>query len=363
MNLTETLRATPWLHPLNDVAALDDLLATLHPTWALGRIKARVLAIHDETPDVKTFVLRANRQWPGHRAGQHVGVDVAIDGVRHQRRYSVSSAPGAGRSFAITVKRQTGGGVSSWLHERLRVGDVVAIDPPAGDFVLPNPLPTRLVMVSAGSGITPLMAMLRVLARRPTRVEVAFVHVSRGPAIFERELRALAAATSWLALRLHDTTRAGRFDPATVAELAPDRQDEPALLCGPPAFMRACRAAWRGRADLLRTESFGGFVAGGQAETCHDRPPSTPPATGATITCARTERSFTSDASVPLLVAAERAGLAPRYGCRMGICRTCRCVKLAGTVENALTGAVSSRPGERIQLCISRARGDVTLDL
>lgn len=359
MQLIQTL-ATPWLHPLNDVAAIDDLLALVHPTWALGRIKARLAAIADETDDTKTFTLHANRRWPGHRAGQHVGVTVEIDGVRHQRRYSVSSAPSARPSFAITVKRRADGVVSRWMHDRLRVGDVLAIDPPAGDFVLPSPLPARLVMISAGSGITPLMAMLRTLARRPTRVEVAFVHASRGPAIFERELRAMAAATSWLALHLHDTTHTGRFDPATIAELVPNPAQHPALLCGPASFMRACRAAWRDPAHPPRTESFGGLSEA-------DRPATGPAGDGtspaARITCTRTERSFTSDWSVPLLVAAERAGLAPRFGCRMGICKSCRCVKLAGTVENAVTGAVSSRPGESIQLCISRARGDVTLDL
>ena len=71
---------SPWLRPFNDVAAIDDLLAQLHPTWSLGRIKARVLAVVDETPDTKTFVLRPNRNWPGFRAGQHVGVEVEIDG-------------------------------------------------------------------------------------------------------------------------------------------------------------------------------------------------------------------------------------------------------------------------------------------
>lgn len=353
MHFGETLRTATWLHPLNDVAAIDDVLAMLHPTWALGRIKARVAAIRDEAADVKTFVLRANRRWPGHRAGQHVGVDVEIDGVRHQRRYSVASAPDGGRTFAITVKRQPGGIASSSLHERLRVGDVLAIDPPAGDFVLPNPLPTRLLMLSAGSGITPLIAMVRALARRPTRVEVAFVHVSRGSALFGAELRALAAETSWLALHLHDTTRDGRFDPRSIATLVPDWTTRPALLCGPTSFMDACRTEWRGHESLVHTESFGGHPSVRQNDAT----------TSATVTCTRSERSFTADAALPLLVAAEHAGLSPRFGCRMGICRSCLCRKLAGTVENALTGAVSSTPGERIRLCVSRARGDVTLDL
>src|SRR6185436_20610932 len=100
------LWSTPWLHPLNDVAAIDDFLAQLHPTWSLGRIKARVLQVVHETPDTKTFVLRPNRNWRGFRAGQHVGVEVEIAGVRYQRRYSCSSAPSARRRGAITGKRQ-----------------------------------------------------------------------------------------------------------------------------------------------------------------------------------------------------------------------------------------------------------------
>jgi ferredoxin len=81
------------------------------------------------------------------------------------------------------------------------------------------------------------------------------------------------------------------------------------------------------------------------------------------VRCARSERLFSAATDVPLLVAAEQAGLQPRYGCRMGICHTCSCVKRTGTVENVLTGEISSEPGERIQLCISRPRTDLTLEL
>src|ERR1043165_8976177 len=106
MQLATTLWTSPLLHPLNDVTAIDDLLAQLHPTWSLGRIKARVGAILVETADTKTFVLRPNRNWTGHRAGQHVGVEVEVDGIRRQRRYSISSAPSPYRRLAITVNRQ-----------------------------------------------------------------------------------------------------------------------------------------------------------------------------------------------------------------------------------------------------------------
>ncbi len=134
----------------------------------------------------------------------------------------------------------------------------------------------------------------------------------------------------------------------------PDWRERPTWLCGPASFMAACRAQWEtaGLADRLHLESFGVVPQ-----------PSSEPVTATEIRCARSERVFTSDGSTPLLVAAEQGGLRPRYGCRMGICHTCSCVKTSGTVENLRTGEISSEPGERIQLCISRARTDCTLEL
>jgi ferredoxin-NADP reductase len=353
---TAAIWDSPWFRPFNDVAALDDLLGQLHPTWSLGRIRARVVGIRDETPDTKTFTLRPNRRWPGFRPGQHVGLEIDIAGVRHRRRYTIASAPGRERRLAVTVKRQPGGLVSGWLHDRVAVGDVVTLAPPDGDFVLPRPLPTRILLLSAGSGITPMMAFVRDLARRSTRTEVAFVHVTRDPAhvICGGELRSLAAEWSPLSLHVHASTRDGRFDPDTLAHAVPDWRERLAWLCGPPSFMAAMAPAWHdaGIASRLRTESFGAHqvlaaTAGSVSE----------------IRCARSERVFTTDGSTPLLVAAEHGGLRPRYGCRMGICHTCSCVKVAGTVENLRTGEISSEPGERIQLCITRARGDCTLAL
>jgi stearoyl-CoA 9-desaturase NADPH oxidoreductase len=357
MPTSAAMWTSPWLRPFNDLAAIDDLLAQMHPTWSLGRIKARVLRITDETVDTKTFVLRPNRRWPGHRAGQHVGIEVDIAGVRHQRRYSLSSAPGRERAITITVKRQPSGKVSGWLHDHVGVGDVLTLGAPSGDFVLPSPLPTRLLFLSAGSGITPMMAMLRDLGRRSIRTEVAFVHVTRDAAstIFGRELHALAARSAGLALHVHATASAGRFDVATLDRLVPDWRERPTWLCGPATFMTACRAHWdaAGVASQLRLESFGVLPP----------PPSATSATASEIRCTRSERVFTTDGSSPLLVAAEHGGLRPRYGCRMGICHTCTCVKQSGTVENLRTGEISSEPGERIQLCISRARTDCTLEL
>jgi ferredoxin-NADP reductase len=357
MTLATTILRSPWLRPLNDVDAIDDLLSVVHPTWALGRIKARVRRVIAETAEAKTFVLHANRRWPGFTAGQHVGIVAEIDGVRCERRYSISCAPNDGRTLTITVKRQTGGLVSSWLHEEIAAGDVLELTPPAGDFVLPNPLPSSILMLSAGSGITPLMSMLRTLATAAGAASVRFVHVTRDreATIFGHELRALAASSPWLDLHVHDSTRDGRFDASSLARVCPDWADRTTLLCGPAAFMAARRVEWAaaGIEERLATESFGAGIG----------LPSTAEASIAEVRCVKSERLFTTDGTTPLLVAAERAGLRPRYGCRMGICHTCTCVLRSGAVENLRTGEIVREPGAHVQLCIGRARGDVTLDL
>jgi len=346
---------THWLRPFSDVSALDDLLSRIHPTWALGRVKARVAAVIRETPDTRTFVLQPNRNWPGSVAGQCVQVTVEIEGVRHQRTYSLSSDPARSRRIAVTVKRQPGGRVSNWMHDHLQVGNVVELGRPAGTFVLPDPAPDRLLLVSAGSGITPLMAMLRDLHRRAYAGDVVFVHASRtrADAIFGEELAALAARWPALTLHVHSSSESGRLDATALAALVPDHTARHMMLCGPEAFMEAIRAHWqaRGLDHLVQVEHFG----------IPRR--ATAPGDPVEVHCLRSERTFRADGNDPLLLEAERAGLRPRHGCRVGICHTCQCLKQSGTVENLLTGRVSSEPNERIQLCISRARSDVTLAL
>ena len=349
------LLGSRWLRPLNDLVAVDDLLAQVHPIWSLGRIKARVMEIRQETPDVRSFVLRPNRRWPGFAAGQHVSVAIEIRGVRHHRTYSLSSAP-ADRFLRLTVKRHADGRVSNALHDQLGVGDVVELSPPAGDFVLPKALPEKLLLLSAGSGITPVMSMLRDLHHRAPDCDVVFVHVCRTPAdaIFAAELRALTASMPALRLAIHSTAERGRLDGDGIASLAPDRAERQAWLCGPTSFLEMVQARWEaeGLADHLACERFSGPVLRPSAAGVPVR-----------VQATRSGRAFTTTGERSLLAEAETAGLAPKHGCRIGICRTCRCRMTSGTVENLRTGELSSEPGQLIQLCVSAARSDLELEL
>jgi ferredoxin-NADP reductase len=348
-----------WLHRLNEAVAAGGRRSAPHPTFPARQVSAQLAGVILEARNVRTFVLRPERRWPGFRPGQHVVVEVEIDGVRHHRAYSLSGVPGD-RRIMLTVKRQPDGKVSNWLHRCLRIGDRLKLNGPAGKFALPAMHTGKLLMLSAGSGITPLMSMLRDLhaqrGRGDSGEEIAFVHSCREPAeaIFGAELRNMAAAWPSLHLTMHYTRDRGRLDVAALRQLVANFAEYRTLACGPPGFMHMVMDHWRacGLQDRLQVESFGRL-----------EPRGAPAVAGANaVRCIRSEKMFAA-AGGPLLAEAERAGLSPRYGCRIGICRSCQCRKLSGTVQNLLSGALSSAPDETIQLCISVARSGLSLDL
>lgn len=338
---------------------LDGFLEQVRPTWARREPRAEVVRVDRSTLDSVTLSLRPNQAWRGFRAGQFVQVAVEIDGVRRTRCYSPASA--AGRSgVELTVKSHPKGLVSNFLVERARPGMFVGLSEADGDFRLPAKRPYRILLISGGSGITPVMSMLRTLCAEGHTGAVAFLHYAPDPehAIYRRELEEIAAAHSNVLLARSYTRAAGlgeldgHFDPAQLARAVPDFELAETFACGPPQLLDAVRETWRGGLERrLHVESF--------------VPPSLAPPSGiaeGTVHFAgsglRVENSGAS-----LLEQAESAGIEAEHGCRMGICRTCSCRKRAGVVRSLLNGQVSSSEEEEIQLCISAPVGDVVLEL
>lgn len=341
--------------------SLRPIMRRLFPQLALatrpGLVRARVLEVVTETPDTRTFVLRPGLGWRRHRAGQYTMIEVEIDGVRVRRCYSLSSAP-FNPQLAITVKRVPGGRVSSWLHQHVRAGDVVHLGPATGSFVLPVATPKKILLLSGGSGITPVMSILGELAAQCAIRDVVFVHHarSRSDIVFRQELAAIARRHLGLRAVFHlddDPAGPGRFDETQLARVVPDFAKRATFLCGPGGMMARVEAMWTraGCADRLQRECFGA---------------PTPPATSDQIVrvrLSRTDRTIAAGGAGTLLEQLERAGERPASGCRMGICQTCKCRKQRGTVLNLVTGALSSEPDQDIQLCISVARSDLELSL
>lgn len=332
----------------------------LAPLHAGDQCRARIEAIVDETPDTKTFVLKPNHRFGGHRAGQYVSVEVQVDGVRTSRCYSLSSAPDAGR-LTITVRRVPDGRVSAWLHDHARVGDVLTLGPATGDFVLPAERPAKLLFLSGGSGITPLMSMARTLAAQDDLRDVVWLHYARSAkdVIFGAELAQMAQKHVGLrlVLCLDDAPGASRgFDEQAFAQLVPDFTTRASFLCGPGPMMERVTAVFEaaGASGQLQREAFVPAIA-----TARSVAPGEP----VEVKLLRSERAVVARGAGSLLEQLERAGERPPSGCRVGICHTCKCTKQSGTVENLITGVISSAPDEEIQLCISKPHSDLALDL
>lgn len=356
---TQTLTQGLWDRALR--SPLVDLLTGPHgvdrytelvaPTWTRADARAEVLAVRRETSRSVTLTVKPNQAFTGHRAGQHINVTVEIGGRRRTRPYSPANAEGAAH-LELTIGRHDGGLVSTFLNEHARPGMVVGLDSVGGDFTLPGgppaTLPRRILFVSGGSGITPVMSMLRTLRAARFDGELAFVHYARSAreACYRAELDAMPDVRV-----LHGYTREtagsdldGRFGPdhLAAAMAGPDA----VFVCGPPELVEAVRA----HCPNVASESF--------------VPPTLAPAEASGGLVAFTDSSVAvADDGRPLLEQAEAAGLKPESGCRMGICHSCTRRKTRGAVKNLITGAVSSADEEDVQLCVSAPVGDVDIAL
>ena len=342
-------------------AGIDGYLEQVRPTWSRRDCRAEITASRRESPDSITLNLRANRAWKGFRAGQFLQIGVEIDGVRRSRCYSPSSPAGRARDLELTVKAHPEGLVSNFLIEQARPGMTLALDQADGDFHLPDRRPERLLLISGGSGITPVMSMLRTLCAEDHSGPITFIHFAPDPerGIYRAELERIAAERLNVRL-LRSYTQApgegeldGHFDPTLLARAEPEYRSFETFACGPPALLDSVRELWaaEGLESRLHVESF--------------VPPTLLPESGVpggSIHFADSDiRLENSGAS--LLEQAEGAGLTPETGCRMGICHTCTCRKAAGTVKNLATGEVSSGEDEEIQICVSAPLGDVVVEL
>src|SRR3954452_16259613 len=158
----------------------DDYLELINPLWSTQELRGRIERIVRETPDAVTILIRPGYEWPGHQAGQYLRIGVIVDGVHHWRAYSLTTDPGHPEGLiGITPKLVEAGKVTPYLVHQARPGDIVRLGGVEGDFVLPDPPPEKLLFISAGSGITPIMSMLRSLDRRDELTDVVQVHSDR----------------------------------------------------------------------------------------------------------------------------------------------------------------------------------------
>ncbi|WP_019631904.1 ferredoxin reductase [Actinomadura atramentaria] len=332
----------------------EDYLGLVNPLWSTAEPRGRIEAIRHEAPGVATLEIKPGVEWAGHRAGQWLKIGVDVDGVRHWRTFSLSAPPRRDGRLAITVKANPDGVVSRHLVTEARPGTIVRLAAAEGEFVLPHPRPNKILFLAAGSGITPVMAMLRDLAATGLWPDTVVVYSSRTPedAIFGAELRALAARVPALTLHERHTAADGRLKPADLADLCPDWRDRATWACGPADMLDDVEAHWRdaGAEDRLRVERFRPVLLGAGGE-------------GGRVTFRTSGIEVDADGSTSLLDAGENAGALLPSGCRMGICYSCVGRLCSGQVRDLRTGEVHGEEGHLVQTCVSAAAGPVELEL
>ena len=348
--LRDRVLRSPLLNALTGPHGVDGYTELVDPAWTRRAARATVVEVRRTTPRSITLTLSPNelgvRTFADFRAGQFVTVTVEVDGRRRSRCYSPANAEGSAL-IELTIGRHDDGLVSRHLYDHARPGMVVELGELGGDFTLPAVPAGRILFVSGGSGITPVMSMLRTLVRSGDVPEIAFVHYARTPAeaVYADELAGLTGVRV-----LHGYTRSGAGDleghvrPAHLDAAMPD--PDAVYVCGPQALVDAVRAHHPG----ALSESF--------------VPPvfSVPETSGGQVRFADSDIAVTDDGR-PLLEQAEAAGLRPENGCRMGICHTCTRRKTSGAVKNLTTGVVSTTDDEDVQICVSVPLGDVELAL
>jgi ferredoxin-NADP reductase len=342
-------RLTTPLHP-------DDYLSLINPLWTARELRGRIEQVIRETDDAATVVIRPGWGWRwDHRPGQYVGIGLQVGGKFHWRSYSISSPPvRRGRTLSITVRAMPEGFLSSHLVNGCEPGTIVRLAAPEGDFVLPDPPPAKVLFLVGGSGITPVMAMLRMLDRRGTMPDAVLHYSSTTPErmIFRNELQALTDRHESLTLIERHTDLDGMLELADLDRVVPDWRSREAWACGPGPMLDAAEEHWEraGLEDDLHLERFTLELGGDGGE-------------GGTITFQNTGKTVEVDGATTCLEAGESVGVGMPYGCRMGICHTCTLTLVEGVIRDLRSGAEYDQKNERVQTCVTVPVGDCTFDI
>jgi len=342
-----------------------DYLDLFHPLRSGAPLRGRIVELVPETKDAATIVLKPGSDWAGHVPGQYLRIGIDVDGVRQWRAYSLTHGPRADGLISITVKAVPGGKVSNHLVHSCPVGSVVHLEQATGEFVLPetltsDPAGTKLLFVTAGSGVTPVIGMLRNLfpvadegvvhLDRSRGLDITVVHVAptRPDSIFLRDLEALDASGSIRLVARYDDQH-GLLDVAELATLVPDLAERTTYACGPGGLLDALDAHHAEAGLDLFTEQF--------------RPALVAVGDGGEVSFT-SGASVTADGATTLLDAGESAGVLMPSGCRMGVCFGCVVPLREGSVRDLRNGEITTAvPGETapegvpIQTCISAAAG------
>ena len=335
----------------------DDYFALIRPDWSTREATGTVLRTIRHHGNAVTVVIKPHFDWTPHKAGQYLRIGMEINGIRHWRAYSITSDPGHPSGVvSITVKHTDGGRMSPVFNQRVEPGQRVFLGEVEGEFVLPDPLPSKSLFLSAGSGVTPVVAMLRELERRKALTDVVHVHSARtkDDVILGTPLRQLAERESGYELTEFYTSERDRLTADDLDELCPDWRERETFLSGPRELIDAIeeRFEHEGLSEHLHLERFQPVIGNGGGS-----------GDGGTVRYRISDVEAECKSGVSILVGGEDAGAKLPFGCRMGICHTCVGRLRDGAVRDLRTGSVTEASGQMVRTCVNAPEGSVEIDL
>lgn len=342
----------------------------LNPLWSLDQPMARIVGREEAASNSVTLILKPNRHVLTPQAGQHISVASEIDGVRVARSYSTSLVPDQPGLLAITVKQVEGGRLSNWLCLQAREGDVLYLGQPFGKFQWPA-LQQPVLLLAAGSGITPMISLLRQYARQVAKdglfpskqtVQLHYWVRRREEACFIKELLALPKIQPNFSLHLYLTQqeqrqpyeRSGRIEASQFAQQE-DLKNSHVLACGPAGFVGSAQQILQVQVASFQAEAFSPppIPADAEAIDCST----------VQITLQQQNRILTVPVGQSILAALEAEGINHPNGCRMGLCNTCACHKVSGSTQHLISGESQHDENPALRVCVSRASSDLVLDI
>ncbi|OCC05483.1 hybrid-cluster NAD(P)-dependent oxidoreductase [Labrys sp. WJW] len=314
-----------------------------------------IVGITDEAPDVKTFIFRSDAQtWFRYKPGQFITLELPVTDGPLLRTYTLSSSPSRPFAISITVKAQASSVGTRWMFDHLKVGDRIKAYGPAGDFSHHDHPAARYLFISAGSGVTPMMSMLRWLSDCAPWTDVSFVNCARRPEeiIFREELGLLGRHMPGLKLGFMIEERSsrenwfghiGRIDAVRMPLLAPDFREREVFCCGPEPFMRAVR-------ELLASAGFDlghyhqeSFAAPVREEALAEVASEALEEAQEKAQLVRFALSETDGQCLPeqtVLQTARACGVRIPAACEFGLCGTCKIRKVSGEVTMNHNGGI-----------------------
>ena len=324
---------------------VDFIAEKVHSTWAWKRVKAVVLNHDALSDDFFKIQIRPNQNFKSSlvQAGQHVLVTLVINGIRQQRAYSIIEISKDG-DLTIAVRAQ---GLVSHELAKMHVGDILEISQSQGEFVLTQQQ-TKILLIASGSGITAIYSLLKE-ALRHNFEEIDLIYFTRDNA-FHVELKELSKQyKNFTYHHVNTLVNKQHLTKLLLEDKIPAFKQRMTYACGAKEMMLSLQKIYQNLeiSNQLKQEYFQVNVD----DSLESQP----------VIFLRAQQEF--EAHGNLLESAEKAGLKPTHGCRMGVCNTCTCTKVNGSTKNILTGEINHEPNSQIKLCISQAISPVAINL